>query len=165
MFETVCLFGTRAGVLNTLTEHLVIRALAELRQRARLAVYLNRAALGLILEHRNHVAFVGALQHPLVPHPVEQHRSQVLGTRCRCERCTASGAAATPTLCAGRSLPTALRLRTGRSLPTGCRCHADCEDKGQRGCCPTIPSTRLHGGSPSCGVSMPIRQDELKAQS
>ena len=70
-----------------------------------------------------------------------------------------------PTLCAARTLRTAPTLRAGRSLlRTGCRCHADREDKGERGRCPTIPSTRLHGGPPSCGVSMPVRQDEVKAQ-
>ena len=190
MFEYRLLVRPRAGVLNTLTERLVVRALTELRQRARLAIDLNRAALGLVFERRDHVAFVGTLQHALVPHPVEQHGSQVLGTRCGCVRCTATA----PTLCAGRSLPTAAGpcAPAGSLLRTGCRCHADREDKGERGRRPTIPSafatsareasrpnsaasrsaprtdladksTKLHGGPPSCGVSMPVRQDEVKA--
>ena len=106
----------------------------------------------------DHVAFVSALQHALVPHPVEQNSSQVLGTRGGCVRC----ATTTTSLCAGRSLSTALPLCTGRSLlRSGYRSHADREDKGEA---TADKSTKLHGGPPSCGVSMPVRKDEVKAQ-
>src|SRR5256885_3997817 len=40
------------------------------------SVHLNRAALGLVLERRDHVAFVVALEHAGAPHPVEEHGLQ-----------------------------------------------------------------------------------------
>ena len=98
------LVRARAGVIDPLAEGLVVGARAILRERARLAVHLNRAALGLIFERRDHVAFVGALQHALVPHPVEEHGPQVLGSCCgRVGRTGVRITATTPTLCAGRS--------------------------------------------------------------
>src|SRR5437667_415792 len=50
----------RAGVLNPLTEGLVVDARTIFRQRARLSVHLNRA-LALIFERGDHVAFIMAL--------------------------------------------------------------------------------------------------------
>src|SRR6185503_18572497 len=57
--------------------------------------------------------------------------------------------------CAARTLRTCPTLRGGRSLlRSGCRCYADREDKDERGRCPRTPSTKPHGGPPSCEVSI-----------
>src|SRR6266700_1801418 len=76
---------TRAGVLNPLAECLVVGACTIFRERARLPVHLNRA-LALIFEHCDHVAFIMALEHAHVPHPVEEHGLQISAVFCRCVR-------------------------------------------------------------------------------
>src|SRR5437870_4218461 len=114
----------RAGVLNPLTESLVVGARTIFGQRARLAVHLNRAS-ALIFERRDHVALIMALQHAHAPHPVEEHGLEVFGVRCGC---------------VGFSNPTVLTLRTGRPR------HADREDDHKRDTCPINPATKIHGG-------------------
>ena len=74
---------SRAGVLDPLTEGLVVRARTKSRQRARLPLDLD-GALALVFERGDHVAFVMALQHAHAPHPVEEHGLQVFGVLCGC---------------------------------------------------------------------------------
>src|SRR5688572_7846821 len=138
----------RAAVVNALTEGLVVRALAESCERAWLAVHLNGAASGLILERRDHVALVSTFQHSLVP--VEHPGPQVLRAWCRCIRTAPS--ATLSTACWSRArCGTRWSLRaTGASLRMGCGRRADHENKGDRGACPTIAATKFHGSPPSC---------------
>src|SRR4029453_7601849 len=122
----------RAGVLNPLTEGLVVGARTILRQCARLSVHLNRA-LALLFERRGHVAFIVALQHARAPHPVEEHGLQVLGIFCGCV--------------GFNNRPAWIWiLRAGRQRP------ADREDDPERDPYPTTPSTKIHGGPPSLPI-------------
>jgi hypothetical protein len=57
-----CVWGRVHVYADPPTEGLVVGARAEPRERARLTVDLNRAALGLILERRDHVTLAGALE-------------------------------------------------------------------------------------------------------
>src|SRR5439155_20579749 len=129
----------RTGVIDPLAQGLVVGARAILREPARLAAHLNRAALRLIFKRRDHVAFVRALQHALMPHPVEEHGPQILCSWCRCvRRASVRVTVTTPTLSTARRRCTGPTLTSGGSLlRAGCRCDADRDDNGRRDPCPT----------------------------
>ena len=111
--------------MRPVSRDLVVRLNAVLRQCAGLAVHLNRAALGMVVESLDEFRLIPAPQHSHVPGPIEENRLQVFGSSRGCKRGSPSPSTTCTTAAAALRRSGACRLpssglrRTGSLTATG----------------------------------------------